>query len=261
VADLDGRIVVVTGAGTGVGRVLATRYAQAGARVLVAARRVELLEETAAMVRDEGAEAAVVGADLRVEDDCRRVVATAVERWGGLDVLLNNAAVPGRDMPVSEMSLDNWNDTIATNVTGPMLLAREALSQAMVPARSGNIQFFSSGAAKAVRPKKSHYAVAKMGLLPLTRTLALEVGELGIRVNTLVLGAVSGELVDAWLDRVAAEKGTDRAELLAELGKDAALRRLVDPREVADTSLWLASDASSAITGQDINVTAGAEMR
>ena len=258
---MDGEVVVITGAGTGIGRVLATRYGRAGARVAIAARRVELLEETAELVRAEGADVMVVPTDLRLEDDCGRLVRSVLDRWGSLDVVLNNAAVPGRDMPVSAMDLGNWNDTIATNVTGPMLVAREALREAMIPARFGNIQFFSSGAAKAVRPNKAHYAVAKMGLLPLTRTLALEVGELGIRVNTLVLGAVSGELVDAWLDRVAAEKGTDRAELLAELGKDAALRRLVDPDEVADTSLWLASEASSAITGQDINVTAGAEMR
>jgi 3-hydroxybutyrate dehydrogenase len=140
----------------------------------------------------------VVRADVAAERDCVELVDRTLDRFGRLDVLLNNAGLPGTDQRVAEMSLENWNHTIAVNVTGPMLLAREALRRAMIPARSGNLQFFSSAAAKKVRERKAHYAVAKMGLIPLAQTLALEVGELGIRVNTLVIGLVEGELVDAW---------------------------------------------------------------
>jgi 3-hydroxybutyrate dehydrogenase len=164
-------------------------------------------------------------------------------------------------MPVAEMTLDNWNHTIAVNVTGPMLLSREALTHAMIPARSGNIQFFSSAAAKRVRPRKAHYAVAKMGLIPLAQTLALEVGPLGIRVNTLVIGLVAGELVDRWIERTSRESGRPADEVRAALVADIPLRRAVDPQDVADLSLYLASDAAAAITGQNVNVTGGAEMR
>ena len=258
---LDGQVCVITGAGTGIGRVLARSYATAGATVVLAARRLEPLEETATIVRDDGGQASTLQCDLREEDDCRRLIATTLEKHGRVDVLLNNAAVPGTDQAVAEMDLANWNDTIATNVTGPMLLSREALRQAMVPARRGNIQFFSSAAAKSVLPRKSHYAVAKLSLLPLTQTLAIEVGDAGIRVNTLVIGTVTGELIDGYADRVAASEGVDRSEVIARLAGGAALRRLVTPEEVAQTSLWLASDAASAITGQNINVTAGAEKR
>jgi glucose 1-dehydrogenase len=258
---LDGQVCVITGAGTGIGRVLARSYANAGAAVVLAARRLEPLEETAALVRDAGGRASTLQCDLREEDDCARLIATALAEHGRVDVLLNNAAVPGTDQTVAEMDLANWNDTIATNVTGPMLLSKEALRQAMLPARRGNIQFFSSGAAKSVLPRKSHYAVAKLGLLPLAQTLAVEVGEAGIRVNTLVIGTVTGELVDAWAERVASGEGVDRSEVIGRLAQGAALKRLVTPEEVAATSLWLASDAASAITGQDINVTAGAEKR
>ena len=260
-APLAGRAVLITGAGTGIGRVLALRYATAGAIVVLAARRRELLEETAKLVGAQGGEAHVVGSDIREAEACRHLVTRTLELCGRLDVLLNNAAVPGADTPVAEMELDNWNDTIATNLTAPMLLSREALRQAMVPSQSGNIQFFSSGAAKAVLPGKAHYAVAKSGLIPLARTLASEVGPLGIRVNTLVIGTVAGELLDNYVTRIAAEQHVKASDVLGRLTASSPLRRLVRPEEVAEVSIWLATDASSAITGQDINVSAGAEMR
>ena len=257
---LDGRVCLVTGAGTGIGRVLATTYAEAGETVVLAARRREPLEETAGVVRSTGGTAHTFTCDVRDEHQCVELVGATLEAAGRLDVLLNNAAVPGTDQHVAAMDLANWNETIATNITGPMLLAREALRQWMLPAGTGNIQFFSSGAAKTVLPGKAHYAVAKLGLLPLAQTLAMEVGRQGVRVNTLVIGTVAGDLVEGWLDRLSAQ-GQDRDELLGRLTASAALGRLVQPEEVAQTSLWLASDAASAITGQDINVTAGAEKR
>jgi NAD(P)-dependent dehydrogenase (short-subunit alcohol dehydrogenase family) len=260
-AGMQGCVCVITGAGRGIGRVLARRYAGAGACVVLAGRQLAPLDETAALVRDAGGSAHSVRCDLRDEDDCRRLVTAALDTFGRVDVLLNNAAVPGTDQPVMAMDLANWNDTIATDLTGPMLLSREVLARAMIPAGAGNIQFFSSAAAKDVLPGKAHYAVAKLGLVPLAQTLAIEVGELGIRANTLVIGTVAGDLVDAWADRVADGEGVDRSEVLGRLAQGAALGRLVTADEVADVSLWLASDAASAVTGQAINVTAGAEKR
>lgn len=254
-------VVLVTGAGRGIGRAVACRYASAGYAVALAGRQQETLDATAELVRAEGAPALVVVADVRHEASCGELVERTLSELGRLDVLLNNAAVPGRDQPVAEMDLANWEDTIATNVTGPMLVSREALRQAMLPSGAGNIQFFSSAAAKQVLPRKAHYAAAKLALLPLARTLAVEVGAHGVRVNTLVIGTVDGELVDAYAQRLGAERGVDRAAIKAGLAGSAALGRLVRPDEVAEVSLWLASAGSSAITGQDINVTAGGEMR
>jgi 3-hydroxybutyrate dehydrogenase len=256
-----GRVVLVTGAGTGIGRVLALAYAREGARLTLAARRTELLDATADLVQSAGGECMTARVDVTCEADCAAVVRRTLERFGRLDVLLNNAGAPGSDMPVSDMSLDNWNATIAANLTGPMLLTREALRQAMIPARRGNVQFFSSAAAKRVRPRKAHYAVAKMGLMPLAQTLALEVGEHGVRVNCLVIGLVEGDLVERWVERMAGESGRAAEQIRAGLTADIPLRRAVEPQEVADLSLYLASDAASAITGQSINVTNGGEMR
>ena len=255
------RVVLITGASGGIGRVMAQRYAEAGAALVLAARRRPELEETARLVGGAGAEALVHVTDIRVEEECRLLVRTALDRFGRLDVLVNNAAVPGRDEAIADATLENWNDTLATNLIGPMLLSREALRQAMVPAASGNIQFLSSAAAKSVHPRKAHYAVAKMGLLPLAQTLAIEVGGLGIRVNTLVVGGVAGELIDGYIARRAGEEGVSPDVVRTRIASGAALQRLVRPEEVADVSLWLASDATSAITGQNINVTAGGEKR
>lgn len=254
-------VVLVTGAGRGIGRALARRYAAAGYAVALAGRGKDALDETADLVRAAAGTALVVVGDVRSEDSCGELVGRALAELGRLDVLLNNAAVPGQDQAVVDMDLANWNDTIATNVTGPMLLSREALRRAMIPAGAGNIQFFSSAAAKAVLPRKAHYAAAKLALLPLAQTLAIEVGPRGVRVNTLVIGTVDGELVDAYVERVAGERGVPAEEVKGALAGYAALGRLVRPEEVAEVSLWLASDAASAITGQDINVTAGGEKR
>ena len=236
---------------------MARRYAARGANVALVARRLDELAVTAGIIAEEGGAASVHVADIRDEQECRDVIDAILQRWDRLDVLVNNAAVPGSDQPVSEATIDNWQNVFATNLFAPVVLTREALSQAMIAAGSGNIQFVSSAAARVVQPKKAHYAAAKLGLTALAQTLALELGASGIRVNTLVVGSVAGELFDTYVARRAAEDGLDPAELRSRLSSLNKLGRLVQPDEIAEVSMWLASDAASAITGQDINVTGG----
>ncbi|PQD98423.1 NAD(P)-dependent oxidoreductase [Mycobacterium sp. EPG1] len=256
-ADLAGRVVAITGASGGIGRVLARRYAARDAKVALLARRADELAITADAVTATGGAASVHVIDIRDEAQCADAVSAIAARWDRLDVLVNNAAVPGTDQPVSEATLDNWWDVLATNLVAPAILARETLRQIMIPARSGNIQFVSSSAARSVVPCKAHYAAAKLGLSALAQTLALEVGASGIRVNTLVLGSVEGELMDAYIARRSAEDGVDAGTVRARLSATNKLGRLISPEEVADVSLWLASDAASAMTGQDVFVTGG----
>jgi 3-hydroxybutyrate dehydrogenase len=258
---LPGRGVLITGGGTGIGRVLAGAYAREGAQVVIAGRRPAPLEETAALVRAAGGTCHAVTADVRVEADCARLVDEALARLGRLDVLVNNAGTPGTDMPVAEMTLENWCDTIATNLTGPMLLTREALRRAMLPAGTGNVQFCSSAAGMNVRPQKAHYAVAKLGLVALTQTLAHEVGRHGVRVNCLVIGLVAGELVDRWIARLAGETGRAPDAIRAGLVASSPLGRAIAPDEVAALSVFLACDEAAGVTGQSIAVTGGALMR
>ncbi len=255
--DFSGRTVVITGASGGIGRVLARRYARRGANVALVARRSDELGITAGAIADEAGAASTHVVDIRDEQQCRELVAGVLNRWGRLDVLINNAAVPGSDQQVAEATVDNWQDVLATNLVAPMVLSREALCQAMIPQSCGNIQFMSSAAARNVQPRKAHYAAAKLGLSALAQTLALEVGPSGIRVNTLVIGSVAGELFDNYVGRRAREEGIDPAELRQRLAALNKIGRLVQPDEVAEVSMWLASDDSSAVTGQDISVTGG----
>ncbi|ASW98578.1 SDR family NAD(P)-dependent oxidoreductase [Mycobacterium intracellulare] len=256
-ADFTDHVAVITGASGGIGRILARRYAQCGATVALVARRRDELERTADVIAEEGGVASIHVADIRDEAQCGDLVAAVLARWGRLDVLVNNAAVPGVDQSVSEATVANWQDVLATNLVAPMVLAREALRAAMIPVQRGNVQFVSSAAARNVQPRKAHYAAAKLGLTALAQTLALEVGALGIRVNTLVVGSVAGELLDRYVARRAREDGLDPGELRQRLASQNTLRRLVQPDEIAEVSMWLASDAASAITGQDVNVTGG----
>lgn len=256
-ARFDGQVVMITGAGTGIGRVTALAYAQAGARLVLAGRRTALLEETAHTVVAAGSECVVQRADVTAPGDCAALVDRALAAFGRVDVLLNNAGAPGTDMPVAAMTLDNWNDTIAANLTGPMLLTRETLQRAMLPARRGNVQFCSSMAARNVRAGKAHYAVAKLGLVALTETLAREVSDHGIRVNCLMIGLVAGELVERWTARLAAESGKPEAAVRDALVADIPLKRALDPGEIAAVSIFLASEASSSLTGQTIRVAGG----
>lgn len=256
-ADFSGQVVVVTGASGGIGRVIARRYARRGAHVALAARRSDALAITAEIIAEEHGSASVHVTDIRAEESCRGLVADVIARWGRLDVLINNAATPGIDEAVHEASVANWNDVLATNLIAPMVLSREALSQAMLPAGRGNVQFMSSAAATNVQPKKAHYAVAKLGLSALSQTMAMELGHAGIRVNCLIIGSVAGQLFDTYVGRRAAAEGVDPSMVRRRLAGMNKLNRLVQPDEVAEVSMWLASDGASAITGQDIRVTGG----
>jgi NAD(P)-dependent dehydrogenase (short-subunit alcohol dehydrogenase family) len=256
-ADLRGRVAMITGASGGIGRVLARRYADCGAGVVLVGRRAEELARTATLVADGGGESLELVADIRAEDRCREVIDQALSHFGRLDVLVNNAAVPGQDQAVNEATVANWRDVLTTNLVAPMLLSREALQQTMITSGRGNIQFMSSAAARSVLPGKAHYAAAKLGLSALAQTLAVEVGTSGIRVNTIVIGAVAGELMDHYVARLAHEQHLAPEVVRGRVASANALARLVEPGEVADVSVWLASDAASAITGQDIFVTGG----
>lgn len=254
---LNGRVALITGASGGIGRVLALRYAQVGAAVVLVARRATELETTARLIAQAGGRSLRLTADVREEDQCRDLIARALGHFGRLDVLVNNAAIPGVDETVSCATTANWWEVLTTNLVAPMVLSREVLQQFMIADGSGNIQFMSSAASRSVRAGKGHYAAAKLALSALCQTLALETGAIGIRVNTLVIGAVMGELLDGYISRLAEQQQIEHEEARARIAATNALDRLVRPEEVADVSVWLASDAASAITGQDIFVTGG----
>lgn len=257
---LEGKVAIITGASYGLGRVMAVLFAKEGARLTIAARRAELLEETATMVRAVGGEVLVVPTDITVEADVINMVRQTVATFGQVDVLVNNAAQPGKDLYVWEQTLENWNNTIAVDVTGAMLCTREVLKQSMLERRTGSIINVSSTAGWNGIPRKSHYTVAKAGLRLLTKVTAQEAGPYGIRVNCLVPGSIQGDLLLNYWKRIAGERGIRWEDVMAESAASTALKRISKPEEVAALALFLASDESSCITGQSINADAGGVM-
>ena len=254
---LAGKVAIITGASTGLGPVMAKRFVEHGAQVLLAARREELVRDAAEAC---GPDAVGMRADVTSEDDVAAMVGRAIEAFGHVDILVNNAAVPGTDLFVWEQTLENWNATIAVDVTAAMLCTREVLNQSMMERKSGVILNFSSTAALEGMRRKSHYVTAKASLRAFTKTVALEVGRFGIRCNCIIPGAIDTELWRNWVARNAEDQGVDFETQRARVLSSAALRDISSTDDVTNLALFLASDESRTITGQSIVVDAGGRM-
>jgi NAD(P)-dependent dehydrogenase (short-subunit alcohol dehydrogenase family) len=257
---LDGKVAIITGAGDGLGRVMAGLFAAEGAQLTLAGRRTELLEEAARELRSDGAAAIAVTADVTDESAVERMVTATLDAFGQVDVMCNNAAQPGQDLHIWDQTLENWDRTLAVDVTAAMLCSREVLRRSMLERSTGSIVNFSSTAGLEGVTRKSHYAVAKAGLRTLTKVMAKEVGPHGIRVNCLVPGGIQTELLFNYWRRLADEQGVPWEQIRDRGAASTALRRVATPQEVASAALFLASDDSSAVTGQSIVVDCGANM-
>jgi len=254
---LAGKVAIITGASTGLGPVMAKLFVEHGARAMLTARREELVQEAAA---DCGAQAIAMKADVTNEEDVVAMVERTIGTFGQVDVLCNNAATPGQDLFVWEQTLDNWNATLAVDITAAMLCTREVLKQSMLERRSGTIINFSSTAGLRGQVRKSHYVTAKASLRAFTKAVALEVGPQGIRCNCLVPGGIETELWENWVRRTAAEGQVDYETRRSELLAGVALRDISKPLDLANAALFLASDESRMMTGQSIVVDAGGYM-
>ncbi len=255
---LHGKVAIITGASTGLGPVLGSMFVAEGARVLLAARREDLVRDAA---QAAGPGAIAMRADVTDENDVAAMVARAINEFGHVDILCNNAAAPGQDRWIWEQTLDNWNATIAIDVTAAMLCTREVLNQSMLQRRSGVILNFSSTASYPGMVRKTHYVTAKASLRAFTKTVALEVGPYGIRCNCIVPGAIDTELWRKWVQRTADEQGVDFETQRAKYLKGIALQDISSPEDVANLALFLASDESRTITGQSIPIDAGGYMQ
>lgn len=257
---LDDKSVIITGAAAGPGRSMAMMFANEGAVLTLAGRRTELLESAVRELRDAGKQAIAVTMDVTHEDEVVALVETAVAEYGRVDVMCNNAAQPGKDLYIWEQTVENWNHTVAVDVTSAMLFSREVLKQSMLERGTGSIINFSSITSLEGQIRKSHYAVAKAGLRTLTKVIAKEVGPHGIRVNCIVPGGILTEGLFNYWQRMAGEQGVGWEVIRDQFSEAAALRQIATPEEIASTALFLASDESSAITGQSIIVDCGTHM-
>lgn len=235
--DMTDRVVIVTGGTRGIGRSLSEGYCAAGAKVVVVSRKAEACDETVAHLRAMGGEAIGVAAHLGDLDAPVRIVEAAVEHFGGIDVVVNNAA-NALAQPIGEYTPEAWEKSLAVNLRGPVFLQQAAIPHLK---RSDHAVVLNviSGAAFMFSSFVSMYGVGKAGLLSFTRASAAELAPHGIRVNALAPGTVDTDMVRA-----------NSPEMLRVMSEVMLLKRMADPDEMVGPALLLTSDAGSFITGQ-----------
>ena len=237
---LSGKVAIITGASSGIGRATANLFAAEGAKVVVGARRTGELNELVAQIRAAGGEASALPGDVRSEDYAKGLVALAVERYGRLDIGFNNAGTLGEGGPSTDVSEAGWNETIAINLTGSFLGAKHQIAQ-MLKFGGGSVIFTSTFVGHTFAfPGVAAYAASKSGLIGLTQALAAEFGPQGVRVNAILPGAVDTDMYRSM---------NNTAESQAFVTNLHALKRVASPEELARSVLYLASDESAFVTG------------
>ena len=255
----QGKVAIVTGIGPGMGSSIAEGFARHGVDVAIAARRIERLEAEADLIRALGREPLVFPMDITDEQGRRELVAATVDRFGGVDFLVQNAHDEGDWTFCVDAGFERWRQVFEVNFFGAL-----GLVQAVVPEMrkrgQGSIVMISSGAAVDAPPAMAPYAASKAALGSLTRSLAKELGGMRIRTNAVLLGATAGETLDAAAIMVSKLEGMSPEQWLESKRREYALGEIPTPDECAGAVLFLCSDYSRSITGQQIPVNNGQWM-
>jgi NAD(P)-dependent dehydrogenase (short-subunit alcohol dehydrogenase family) len=244
---MDRPIVLITGALTGIGRATALAFANNGAHLVISGRRDNEGKALEAELRELGAEAVFVRADIRNEGDVRDLIDQAILRFGRIDVAVNNAGTEGQRGAVADQTAENYAATFDTNVLGTLLSMKHEL-RVMLAQRHGNIVNVSSTYGHEGAPYASVYAGSKHAVEGLTKSAALEVAASGVRVNAVAPGPTDTGMLDRF---------TGSAERKAALSEKVPLGRLGKPEEIARAIVFLSSDAASFVTGQIVTVDGG----
>ena len=253
---LKDRVAIITGGGRGIGKAISLAFASEGATVVVAATTLSKLEETVAEIKAKGGDAKALLTDITDEKQVERMAEETMKTFGKIDILVNNSGIGGPTAKVVDLKLEDWNEVLAIDLTGSMLCSKHVLRH-MIPHKSGVIinigaEGGRAGDGRSGYPMRSPYCCAKMGVFGLTETLSIEMGEYNIRVNAISPAAVKGERIINVVKGRAEATGIPYDELWRELTANYSLGRAAEEHEVASTAVFLASDESSAITGQTI---------
>jgi NAD(P)-dependent dehydrogenase (short-subunit alcohol dehydrogenase family) len=240
-------VVLITGGLTGIGRAAAVAFAQKGANVVVAGRRDEAGKTLAEELRGLGAQAEFINADVRKEDDVRALVDRTIERFGRLDVAVNNAGTEGRPGPITDQTAESYAATFDTNVLGTLLSVKHEL-RVMQAQGSGSIINISSTYGHEGGAGASVYVASKHAVEGMTKSAALEAASSGVRVNAVAPGPIETGMLDRF---------TGTPERKAALLKTVPLGRVGDPADIARAAVFLASEDASFITGQILTVDGG----
>jgi NAD(P)-dependent dehydrogenase (short-subunit alcohol dehydrogenase family) len=252
---LDGKVVVISGVGPGLGTTLAHRCAQNGADLVLGARTVERVENVAKQINDTGSKALAVRVDITDDDEVNYLVETTMATYGKVDVLVNNAFRVPSMKPLAGTSFQHIRDAIELSALGALRLI-----QAFTPSLEtthGSIVNVNSMVLRHSQAKYGAYKMAKSTLLAMSHSLATELGEKGIRVNSVAPGYIWGETLQAYFEHQAGKYGTTVDQIYAATAANSDLKRLPTEDEVASAILFLASDLSSGISGQTLDVNCG----
>jgi len=247
---LQGKTALITGGGQGIGLAIATAFAKEGAALIIA----DLDPETAGIQKPRESGAQVANHKVDVTDE--RQVVSLFASLDRLDILVNNVGVYGPVKKIVDMDREAWDRTFAVNLTSAMLCSREAVKR-MAVQRSGNIINVASNVARRGLPYRGCYVATKWAMLGFTQTLALETAEFNIRVNAILPGPVPTPHLDEVMRLHAVVEGRSVEEVAENWRLCAPMKRFVQPEEVGSVAVFLASEMSSAMTGQSINVTCG----
>ena len=243
--NADSMVAIVTGAARGIGRATAERLARAGMAVAVADLDFPLAEQVASDLRAAGRKAVAVQADVSLRASVEAMVGRAVQEWGRLDVLVNNAGIAGRAAPLTEVTDEDWDTMMAVDLKSVYLCCQAAL-RPMLAQGSGTIVNVASIAGKEGNPNMVPYSVAKAGVIALTKALGKEVAQQGVRVNAVAPAVIETEILK--------QLTPDQVQYMK---SRVPMGRFGRPEEVAEIILFLASDASSFVTGQCYDVSGG----
>ena len=253
---LEDRVAIVSGIGPGMGRDIALAFAREGAHVVLGARTEERLTEVADEVQALGRKAVWSRTDIASEDDCERLAATAMDAYGRIDVLVNNAFVQPPLETIEKADSDTWRRAFEVNVIGSVQMTKAALP-AMKAQQSGSLVFIGSMSARRIRRNFGVYAATKSALISTAQTLAKEHGRDGIRVNTVLPGYIWGPSLQWFFGHLAERQGRTPEDVYAEVAGETCLNHIPTSAEIADAVLFFASDLSRVVTGQSLDVNAG----
>jgi NAD(P)-dependent dehydrogenase (short-subunit alcohol dehydrogenase family) len=254
---LDGKVALITGAGTGIGTAIAERFVADGARICITGRRQEKLEEVIRLL--PGGTAVSCAGDVTKPEDVRHMVETALGIAGRLDVLVNNAAIDPGGTTVVDLDLDLWHRVLETNLTGPLLLMKESIPH-MIEGGGGSVINIASLGGLRCLPGMPSYCSSKAGLIMLTKQVALDFGPARIRCNAVCPAGIRTQMLENSLAPLAEALKTDLDGVFRRITSMVPLKRTADPSEVSGICSYLASDDSTYMTGAVLLVDGGAAI-
>ena len=253
---LEGKVAIVSGIGPGMGRDISLQFAEHGAKVVAGARTMANVDSVVDEVKAAGGEAVGIRLDITDNASCEAAVAAALDAFGRVDVLVNNAFSDGDHRSFTSADLDNWRRTMDTNFFGTLQLSR-AVIPAMKEQGEGRIIMVNSMSAVKIEPRFGAYAASKAALAAVTKTLAVELGPFGIRVNAIHPGYIWSEKQEMYFQYLADRNGITYEEQFESIAGTAALRYLPHSSEIAGAVVFFASDLAKPITGQALHVNGG----